>query len=365
MRESTAAAYRSRTARTIRSQGLPPITPSMPSFTFLPQPSPAAPPPMDQTASRANAAAAAAQGQSHGHAPTGYDAGRAMLHGHGHVMSPFSPFSPGVTMSPGAFWGRPGSGAVNPCINPAVGAPVHAHPMPGSPGGYYSARTGGRGEAGAEEPQGYFPPVPVSMAMAQGQAQTQGAEGYFPPVPPSGSTGPARSSGLANEIRRGDSGSNSGSASASADAGASEASTDRPEAHGRGRRPEQPRVDSSNSGATTDTGTGTDASPRPPSSEGTSWHTDDKAHAKRVGGVCDAVEGMEALAVADGEHGVPDSSGSAKPRPFSDDAQQQQQQQGTSSHPKMQRADSDPVRSGSDVSKVGLGINMPGSGNSR
>ncbi|OSX55853.1 hypothetical protein POSPLADRAFT_1063414 [Postia placenta MAD-698-R-SB12] len=90
-----------------------------------------------------------------------------------------------------------------------------------------------------------------------------------------------------------------------------------------------------------------------------------RAHAKRVGGVCDAVEGMEALAVADGEHGVPDSSGSAKPRPFSDDAQQQQQQQGTSSHPKMQRADSDPVRSGSDVSKVGLGINMPGSGNSR
>ncbi|KAI9068112.1 hypothetical protein FKP32DRAFT_1600740 [Trametes sanguinea] len=78
--------------------GLPPITPSMPSFTFLPQPSPGLPSP--------------AALEPSGERPT--------MHGHmQHVMTPFSPFSPGVTMSPGAFWGRPGTGA-NPYINPAV-----------------------------------------------------------------------------------------------------------------------------------------------------------------------------------------------------------------------------------------------------
>jgi len=51
-------------------------------------------------------------------------------------------------MSPGAFWGRPGGNAVNPMINPAVGAPVHVtqmSPYPGEPAGYF---------------EGYFPPVP-------------------------------------------------------------------------------------------------------------------------------------------------------------------------------------------------------------
>ncbi|OBZ67935.1 hypothetical protein A0H81_12292 [Grifola frondosa] len=113
---------------TITPHGLPPITPSMPSFTFLPQPSPGALPP-DPAPPPA-----------------------------------FAPFSPGVTMSPGAFWGRPGSGAANPYINAAVGAPVHA---------YYSYV-----QAQVEEEQRqqllaqneYFPPVQVSMAMAQGAA---------------------------------------------------------------------------------------------------------------------------------------------------------------------------------------------------
>ncbi|KAG6831852.1 hypothetical protein H0H87_003651 [Tephrocybe sp. NHM501043] len=45
--------------------------------------------------------------------------------------TPLSNFSPGVTMSPGAFWGRPGG--PNPLINPAVGAPVHAS----EPTGYF------------------------------------------------------------------------------------------------------------------------------------------------------------------------------------------------------------------------------------
>ncbi|KAG6918606.1 hypothetical protein DXG01_013017 [Tephrocybe rancida] len=42
-------------------------------------------------------------------------------------------FSPGVAMSPGAFWGRPGGGGANPLMNPAVGAPVHAP----EPTGYF------------------------------------------------------------------------------------------------------------------------------------------------------------------------------------------------------------------------------------
>ena len=68
-------------------------------------------------------------------------------------------------MSPGAFWGRPGSASVNPYINPAVGAPVHT---------------------------GYFPPVPPRQQAAE--------EGYFPPF--AAASGASRPSGLANEILR-------------------------------------------------------------------------------------------------------------------------------------------------------------------
>ena len=60
--------------------GLPPITPSMPSFQFVPGP------------------------------PT-----------LSHSNHPAVVFSPASTMSPGAFWGRPGE---NPLTNAAVGAPV-------------------------------------------------------------------------------------------------------------------------------------------------------------------------------------------------------------------------------------------------
>ncbi|KZT00518.1 uncharacterized protein LAESUDRAFT_732245 [Laetiporus sulphureus 93-53] len=180
--------------------GLPPITPSMPSFTFLPQPSPAsgsASAGAPAAPSSASASASASVQGEQGPAP------RAMMH----VMSPYTPFSPGVTMSPGALWGHPGSGAVNPFLNPAVGAPVHGHA--GSPGGYgyYWAAQG----SGSGEPQGYFPPVPVSMAMAQGQGQGQE---YFPPVLPSANgNANARSSGLANELHA-DSGESASSASA-------------------------------------------------------------------------------------------------------------------------------------------------------
>jgi hypothetical protein len=93
-------------------------------------------------------------------------------------------------MSPGAFWGRPGSYHPNPLINPAVGAPVHVH----SPGatrqvgcaGGLNANMGGSAYfyahhgPGQSEPAGYFDPA------------------YFPP----GSQHPTTlgHSGLVNEI---------------------------------------------------------------------------------------------------------------------------------------------------------------------
>ncbi|KAI1794342.1 hypothetical protein LXA43DRAFT_996669 [Ganoderma leucocontextum] len=145
--------------------GLPPITPSMPSFTFLPQPSPGLPSPV------------APGPELH------------MYEHMRHVMASYTPFSPGVTMSPGAMWGRPGSGA-NPFINSAVGAPVH-------PGQYYT-----HGYAQQQQPQsqpeqdgGYFPPM-----------TREEPAGYFPWIPPQsdGQTQAQtqRSSGLAREILR-------------------------------------------------------------------------------------------------------------------------------------------------------------------
>ncbi|KAH9050902.1 hypothetical protein EDB83DRAFT_2399031 [Lactarius deliciosus] len=107
--------------------GLPPITPSMPSFQFVPGPPP----------------------------PT-------------HPSHPPAIFSPASTMSPGAFWGRPGG---NTLTNAAVGAPV----------------TMGKNE----EEIDYF-----------ASASTAG-EGYFPPLPQAGS-------GLAREILRDESESASG-----------------------------------------------------------------------------------------------------------------------------------------------------------
>lgn len=98
-----------------------------------------------------------------------------------HAAHVLSTFSPGVAMSPGAFWGRPGGG-INPFINPTVGAPVH-----GSPGGFFGMNMNSAASLAnsMDEPGGYFPPVSEA--------------GYFPPMP---------SSSLANEILRDKSGDN-------------------------------------------------------------------------------------------------------------------------------------------------------------
>ncbi|CDO76457.1 hypothetical protein BN946_scf184600.g6 [Trametes cinnabarina] len=266
--------------------GLPPITPSMPSFTFLPQPSPGLPSPaaLDSNAER----------------PT--------MHGHmQHVMTPFSPFSPGVTMSPGAFWGRPGTGA-NPYINPAVGAPVRP--------GYYAAyaqeqqqqqqqqQQQGHGEQERRPPDGYFPPVAVSMAMAQGGAVARDEPaGYFPWVPPASHEQSQRSSGLANEILRDD----SSSAEASSGSGAQE-------------NKESPSA----SEVTATTAATTERSTE--SSRGTSWHTDSEG----------AVDDALGPALAANGH----ANGYAKPRAYSVET-------GASSgteRGELQRADSDPIR---------------------
>ena len=145
--------------------GLPPITPSMPSFTFLPQPSPTAP--TDEQASSSNGQGLPPPNISHeAQQPIPGAYMPHLHHPHGVMLSPYTPFSPGVAMTPGAFWGRPGS-AANPYINPAVGAPVHA------------------------SQSGYFPPVPPAPS------QPEEPQGYFPPFF-GGST--SKPSGLANEI---------------------------------------------------------------------------------------------------------------------------------------------------------------------
>lgn len=131
---------------TMTPHGLPPMTPSMPSFTFLPQPSPSA------------------HGvPQHGNPPPSRPDGP-QTNNMPHILTPYTPFSPGVTMSPGTFWGRPGAG-VNPYA--AVGAPVHMQHQWVQHGSPLREETGG-----------YFPPV---------------SQEYFPFVPPS-------SSGLANEV---------------------------------------------------------------------------------------------------------------------------------------------------------------------
>jgi hypothetical protein len=90
--------------------GLPPITPSMPSFQFVPGP-PTLPP------------------SNH----------------------PVVAFSPASTMSPGAFWGRPGG---NPLTNAAVGAPV-TKGQSGEEVDYFLGAS-----TDASEGESYFPPLP-------------------------------------------------------------------------------------------------------------------------------------------------------------------------------------------------------------
>jgi len=185
--------------------GLPPITPSMPPFNFLPLatatnasgPSLSQIQPIMVATSRMQITVPKIH---HAHPPPHHDEQRRHLPG---INSfPFSQTPPATsnenngksnythaytsglaspgTMSPGAFWGRPGTSAVNPMINPAVGAPVHIHggspgvqhgPMhspgylghlhsPGHGGMFYSGEMG----QGMREPAGYFDP------------------GYFPPM---------------------------------------------------------------------------------------------------------------------------------------------------------------------------------------
>ena len=214
-------------------QGLPPITPSMPSFTFLPPP-PLSPglgspygeempyvaalgrrrslvsSPRDESnlndPTRPNDSSASSppplphQQHPQQQPPTSPQAYHHIHHAHPPpppIMSPYAPFSPGVTMSPGTFWGRPGG--ANPYINPAVGAPVHSIPQAGQgqtqapqPGGFYAMPIHqGHGE--------YFPQFsPVAHVYPPAQAQymqqyheeirdemvVTEAGSYFPFVPP-------------------------------------------------------------------------------------------------------------------------------------------------------------------------------------
>ncbi|KAF7791626.1 hypothetical protein EIP86_002645 [Pleurotus ostreatoroseus] len=255
--------------------GLPPITPSMPSFQFVPQPSPG-PAPASGSADLLSptvptpGAGPAPNGAMDPQAQAGYPAH--LRHPHGPMLSPYTPFSPGVAISPGAFWGRPGSGAVNPYINPAVGAPVHV-----------------QGQVQMQMQTGYFPPVPPRMEEPQG---------YFPPFPAAAS----RPSGLANEITQ-----DSASASGSAEAEVGEAEGGGASGHGAvgdegaGKRPDS----AVSEGTTTGTGTltGTETSPRPPSSTGTSWRTDSAERSPLKSG--EVEKQMQALAVAEEGPRVP------------------------------------------------------------
>ncbi|KAF8637834.1 hypothetical protein AX17_002464 [Amanita inopinata Kibby_2008] len=153
--------------------GLPPITPSMPPFTFLPPPlspqhypshSHSQPPPQSDLS----------RGQSYS---WGIFTNNSVPSPTAHPSTPlYNPqyslgnFSPGVAMSPGAFWGRPGNS--NPFINPAVGAPVHA-PHPTSPGRYFHPMSSPnrRGEPSSYFDPEYFPsdivhPAYISSSLA-------------------------------------------------------------------------------------------------------------------------------------------------------------------------------------------------------
>ncbi|TCD70705.1 hypothetical protein EIP91_002081 [Steccherinum ochraceum] len=218
--------------------GLPPITPSMPSFTFLPQMSPhhmgpgvpslpgnapsagssaptgqaqaSAHPEQQQNASRAPEASTAQHYQQPPHypfphhqhpppMPPGYGHMHHPLASHPHVFSPFTPFSPGVAMSPGALWNH------RPVANPAVGAPIQQQQQqqqPPTPQQYPQPPS-----AGPSEEMGYFPPV--------NQIQQLGSEpqSYFPPMPAPQST--SESAGSTGTVSDPSSSEASGAASAS------------------------------------------------------------------------------------------------------------------------------------------------------
>ncbi|KAK7681429.1 hypothetical protein QCA50_015521 [Cerrena zonata] len=196
--------------------GLPPITPSMPSFTFLPQPSPMAPGSGYPPSSSAALGGEQIDGASSEERREREEEGDGKHSGGGSTMTattdprprppalphipPHQPpqphpqfmashpqlYSPYTPFSPGALWGRPGTGG-NPYINPAVGAPVHSHihsagpmtphhhhapphmqPHPGHiPPQFYAMRQ----PPSMSEDTGYFPPVPYAQQFAQANNQ--------------------------------------------------------------------------------------------------------------------------------------------------------------------------------------------------
>ncbi|KAL5481015.1 hypothetical protein ACEPAI_9956 [Sanghuangporus weigelae] len=247
--------------------GLPPITPSMPSFSFVPQPSPGVPGGGNSAIPPTPAEGGTAP-PTEGYPPPGQptdSAGNPITRGMGMaLMSPsmhlphhvFQPFTPGTVMSPGAFYGRPNGGPPRGSyLNPAVGSPVMVHPPyglhshPGSqPGSPYYFQDPNGGPYG-EEPNGYFPPVGPSAQPRH--------EGYFPPVSALGS------SGLANEILRDGNSMNTGEGNSS-------------------ERPVHERNDSATGSAPTssENGPSEDADAgraRSSSSGATSWRSDENA----------------------------------------------------------------------------------------
>lgn len=204
--------------------GLPAITPGMPPFTFLPQHY------MPAGASSGAGGNERVEGGSRQERrdgegnPVAPGASEGVAGGPGQdQQSPHSlrlnlatvpgGFSPGVTMSPGTFYGRPGNvPGQNPFINAAVGAPVHPvvpHPAMHSPvqahpayhhhhhargydiglphGGYfYGVSSPMRApSSGMDPPQGYFDPkyFPAGVggtgyagASATGESRSERAE---------------------------------------------------------------------------------------------------------------------------------------------------------------------------------------------
>ena len=206
--------------------GLPPMTPSMPPFTFFPQ--------QYYVDTRSGGVGAKGSGEE-GHREGGRNGeGLREDRSSGNVQSAAAPhqmqpmrlnlnavqgmFSPsGVAMSPGIFYGRPGQVPhPNPYINAAVGAPVHAvathpaqsplqlHPsyqyVAGVPHGGYPYPI----PSPSVEPQGYFDHVylPSSSEQAGGDTDRGGSQSVSRPGggAVSGSSGQSSKEGLEEEV---------------------------------------------------------------------------------------------------------------------------------------------------------------------
>jgi len=176
--------------------GLPPITPSMPPFTFFPQQyytrmGVGVKGSGEESRNREGGGEGGRDGE--GTVPEGRDRSSVNVQSAATLQMQRSQplrlnlnavpggFSPGVAMSPGTFYPHP-----NPYINAAVGAPVHpvglqspvhAHPayhqQPGygagvTHGGYpYPVPSPKQGDLSGGEPQGYFDHVYFPSALGQ------------------------------------------------------------------------------------------------------------------------------------------------------------------------------------------------------